>query len=177
MNILLTGFGPFRKVQDNPSARLVQALNGRSCGPARLHGHVLPVTYEGGPTTAVRLARDLQAAMVIGFGVAVSSAVARVERKAVRRREGLDVTGQCPVLEEGPEEIYATADTARLARLLSIKVSEDAGQYVCNAWLYHVTQELSCPVCFVHIPPQGLAPERFQLALSRYLAAGLNGVG
>ena len=51
-------------------------------------------------------------------------------------------------------------------------MSEDAGGYVCNGWLYRVGRALpDTPVCFVHIPPTGLAPERLLEGLRGWLSS------
>ena len=72
MNVLVTGFGPFPGVSDNPTARLVRALDGLQIGRATVIGRVLPVSYRRGPEQAVRLARDHRAVLVVGTGVAAS---------------------------------------------------------------------------------------------------------
>jgi pyrrolidone-carboxylate peptidase len=48
----------------------------------------------------------------------------------------------------------------RLARALGAVLSDDAGRYVCNAWLHRVASALDVPVGFVHVPAEGIAAER-----------------
>ena len=43
--LLITGFGPFEGVDDNPSGQLAQALH----APPRRVGVELPVTFRGAP--------------------------------------------------------------------------------------------------------------------------------
>ena len=52
-----------------------------------------------------------------------------------------------------------------LAQLLDAGVSSDAGGYVCNAWAWTVPQALDAPAAFVHVPPEGMPPERLLAAI------------
>ena len=57
-------------------------------------------------------------------------------------------------------------DVDRFADLLGGVRSDDAGDYVCNAWLYGVQRALSLPVGFLHIPAQGFQPDTLARALA-----------
>lgn len=161
MNVLVTGFGPFPGMSDNPTARLVRALDGLQIGRATVIGRVLPVSYRRGPEQAVRLARDHRAVLVVGTGVAASRANVCVERLAVRVAVGRpDVDGAVDTGLSGADEVHASLDTAALARALGAVASDDAGRYVCNAWLHHVASALDVPVGFVHVPAAGIPVER-----------------
>lgn len=168
--ILVTGFGAFPGVVDNPTATLVRAVDGRSVRGRPVIGRVLPVAYERGPDEAVATARSAGAALVVGLGVAVGRERVAVEARAVRVCEGPDVDGWCPeVPGDGPEVVRSTLDVPALAAALGADVSHDAGRYVCNAWLYRVTRALDVPVGFVHVPPAGLHPERLLTGLRALL--------
>jgi pyrrolidone-carboxylate peptidase len=130
------------------------------------------VSYRRGPQQAIRLARELEVVLVVGFGVAKGRPTVCVERRGVRVEQGsADVDGEVLTGMDGPEEITATADTELLLEALQAQPSDDAGRYVCNAWLYEVTRALSVPVAFVHVPEQGLPPERALQALGRLVRA------
>ncbi|TNE84258.1 MAG: hypothetical protein EP330_30090 [Deltaproteobacteria bacterium] len=163
---MITGFGPFLSVADNPSARLVRALDGVRAGPWRVVGRVLEVSYAGGPAEALRQAELVGAALIVGFGVSRTGGL-RVERTG-RARLGTtpDVRGERPARLEGPDEVRATADAAALATALACRVSDDAGAYVCNAWLHQVAWRSAVPAVFVHIPPEGVSPQRVRDALA-----------
>ena len=68
--VLITGFGPFPGVADNPSARLARALDGRVVGGVRFVGEVLPVSYRRAPAQTLRLAAAHKADAILGTGVA-----------------------------------------------------------------------------------------------------------
>ncbi len=182
--VLVTGFGPFLEVTDNPSGVLARAVDGAVLPglspavlpgfedtPVRVVGRELPVSYARGPAEAVRAAWELGAVAVIGIGVAVSRARVSVERLGRRACGGSpDVDGvvlDALAPSASPEVHGSTLDVERLCAALDADPSDDAGGYVCNAWLYRVAGALpGVAVTFVHVPADGLAPERLLRALS-----------
>lgn len=171
--VLVTGFGPFLDVSDNPSAKLAREIDGRRVAGETIVSHVLPVSFDRGPDEVLRLMRVLgEPKLVLGLGVARSRPRVNVER--VGRRACVptpDVDGV--VLEhlgDGPDEVRATIDVQKLAKALKADLSDDAGGYVCNAWLYRVTRGLpGVPVGFVHVPPSGLEPARLLAGIAALL--------
>jgi pyrrolidone-carboxylate peptidase len=158
----VTGFGPFPGVSDNPTAALALALDGARLGPVPVVGRVLPVQWVEGPRSAIATARAIDAAWVIGFGVAMGRSGVEVETCAVAELVSRpDAAGALPPQLGGPAVVAATIDCARLADALGAGLSSDAGRYVCNAWLHQVTTALpGVGVGFVHVPAEGIAPER-----------------
>jgi pyroglutamyl-peptidase len=179
VNVLVTGFGAFPGVDDNPTARLAMQLDGAVLPgerPEQVIGRVLPVSYRRGPQEAIRLAREHEVALVLGFGVARGRPQVCIERQGVRVEQGSpDVDGETVTGMDGPEVVPATIDTQLLLEALQASPSDDAGRYVCNAWLYEVSRALTVPVGFVHVPEEGLAPERALLALARLVRAPSRG--
>lgn len=178
--VLVTGFGPFLEVRDNPAARAARAVDGAlipwGAGEARVVGRIIPVSYARGPAATMGLARRWRAHAIVGLGVARGRAQIAVERLGRRAplSDSADVDGvRLDDLEPGgPEIVAATGAVDALARALGALVSEDAGGYVCNAWLYRVTracERLASPlqpsVVFVHVPDQGVESERLIGAL------------
>jgi pyrrolidone-carboxylate peptidase len=100
-----------------------------------------------------------------------------VERLAVRVDVGQpDVDGAVDTGLLGADEVRASLDTGALARALGGVASDDAGRYVCNAWLHHVASALDVPVGFVHVPASGIPVERMVDGL-RVLVERLSGDG
>ncbi|MEQ1569292.1 MAG: hypothetical protein ABMA64_26885 [Myxococcota bacterium] len=166
MNVLVTGFGPFPGVEVNPTETLVRALDGRHLGRARIVGAVLPVSYRRGPAMALAAARGCDAALVLGFGVATARDQVWVERRGrfvARGRPDVDHEEE-PDLAPVPE-VRATVDCEALARALGAGLSDDAGDYVCNAWLHRVAHGLAVPVGFVHVPSASIDVERAARAI------------
>ena len=171
--LLVVGFGAFLDVVDNPAATLARALDGAvvdgPAGPVVVVGRVIPVTWRGCVADTVRHAEQVGAAVVLGVGVARTRSRLNVERAATRR-VGLgvaDAAGVC--LEDldptGPEVRHATIPTAAFAAALGADLSDDAGAYVCNAWLYQSLAVFGVPVGFLHLPRLGVDAERVRRAL------------
>jgi pyroglutamyl-peptidase len=162
-NVLVTGFGAFLDVDDNPSGRVARAVDGAEIEGLRIVGVTLPVRYQEGPRQAVALALELDARVVIGLGVDRSTRTVDVETRAWNRTQGLDVAGEQPFELEpgGPDTVGANIDAAAFAEALGGRVDDDAGRYVCNAWLYQVARALTPErrVVFVHVPSEGLDPD------------------
>lgn len=169
--ILVTGFGPFPGVDDNPSAKLVRALQGRTVAGHTIEALVLDVVWGDAADAVIAQAETHQPALVLGFGVAKDRDNVCVETTAVRTCRGLDAHGDEPPGDhQGPEQRGPTLDPGALADLLGADLSDDAGTYLCNAWLYRVPAAIDAPAAFVHIPPQGLNPERVVGALEAWFA-------
>jgi pyroglutamyl-peptidase len=168
--VLVTGFGPFPGVDRNPTAELARALDGTRVGDARIVGIVLPVAYKRGPDLAIATARSIDAALVLGFGVAMRRThvcVEHIGRHVVRGDPDVDKDTD-PGL--APGDVRATLDCAVLARALDAERSDDAGAYVCNAWLHRVTRELAgIPVGFVHVPAESISLDRVRAGLAALL--------
>jgi pyroglutamyl-peptidase len=162
-SILVVGFGPFLDVGDNPAARLARAVDGRTSDGFRVVGREMPVSYRRAPELTAAWAREAGAAAVLGVGVARGRAVPMVERRARGECDGVpDVDGELVAL--AGDRVSPVAD--ELARALGVAVSDDAGRYVCNAWLHRVLDLLpDRPVAFLHVTHDGFDPARLCAAL------------
>lgn len=173
--LLVVGFGPFLEVLDNPAARLARACDGGRAGAHLVVGRDMPVTWFGAVERVVALQAQHDAALVLGVGVARGRELAWVERAGFRRVDGRTPDVDGVVLDDldplGPARRDATLDADALAQALGVGVSEDAGRYVCNAFLYLAPAALPVPVGFLHIPPAGFPPERLLAGLARLVGA------
>lgn len=168
--VLVVGFGPFMDVTDNPAARLARAVDGAQVGPYTVVGRVMPVSYRRAPEDVAALIEALSPVMVIGIGVARGRAVPMVERFGHRHASPnlLDVDREALTdLEPGGPERVESALAGPLAAALELAISEDAGDYVCNAWIYRVCRATSLPTAFIHVPDAGLDPARLLRGLER----------
>ena len=169
MRILLTGFGPFPGVTDNPSARLVETLAGaRSLAPGdcELHTQVLPTEWGAVGTLVPRLLNSLQPHVTIHFGVSRQARSLRIERSAHNRIvPRIDAAGVLPsrrkIHIDGPARLDSFVHAPRLAAALResgvpANSSAHAGSYLCNFLYYHsLSWAMShdpANVLFVHIP-------------------------
>ncbi len=162
---LVTGFGPFPGVDDNPTAAIAAAIGQLALPDVALA--VLPVSWRRGPE-ALRAALDATSAEVgppvvlLHLGVAVGADRLRVERVAAAAcRQALDVDGDLPT--STPSAGAARFDAEALARHLGdaglpAAVSDDAGAYLCNAIFAEGLRWAAARdvlVAFLHVPMPG----------------------
>lgn len=145
--VLLTGFGPFGEVRENPSAALVARLDGEEIAGATVRAVVLDVATERiGDQLASAIAAH-RPAMVLGTGVAAGRCALAFERVAVNIRDFpiADVDGARPcdvsVVEGAPDGLLATLPlramlTACRDAEVPAYLSLTAGAYVCNQLFY-----------------------------------------
>jgi pyroglutamyl-peptidase len=170
VKILVVGFGPFAGVAENPAAALARAVDGLRAPSLEVVGRELPVSYARAPDLTRRWARDVAAEFVLGIGVASRRELPLVERIGRRRADdarpdvdGVRLAELSPAGPDAPDELACPA-AAAVARALQVGLSDDAGSYVCNAWLYQALRS-GVPASFLHVPAAGFPKER--------LAAGL----
>ncbi len=133
----------------------------------------MPVSYERGFELTLALATEHRPAFVLGFGVAVGRAVAMVETTA-RNRANLsiaDIDGSF-ISEHGsgPLQIESRHASA-LALALGLGCSPDAGEYVCNSWMYRALRA-GLNAAFVHLPMEGMDADLVADGFGRFLDAG-----
>lgn len=166
--ILVTGFGPFGAVRDNPSAAIAERLDGRLCGDALIIGAVLPVEIETLEARLATLIERVRPAAVLQFGVAESRIRLSLERRALNRAEFSmpDIHGVSwrnrSLTTDGPPQCEATLPLESIADAwarddLAYEFSDDAGRYLCNASLYfglHLAARYTpAPLWgFIHVP-------------------------
>ncbi len=172
--VLVTGFGAFPGMPVNPTIALVRALDGKTVGAVRFVAAELPVSYRRGPEVALASIQAHRADAVLGFGVSRGIDAPRVETRARWVPEGsVDIEGQTTTLLDGDladgEHVAATWPAAPLAKAMGCATSDDAGDYVCNAWLYQVAAKAKVPAGFVHVPVTPVDPD----AVARAVAAAL----
>ncbi|MCB9677495.1 MAG: hypothetical protein H6737_20470 [Alphaproteobacteria bacterium] len=172
MKLLVTGFGPFLDVRDNPAARVARAVDGASGPGFRVVGREIPVSYARAVEETVRHAREHGVDCVLGVGVAGTRTAPELERFGrARLGQSPDVDGVCAPRLPGPDVLESSLDVVRWAGALGCHISEDAGGYVCNAWLHQVRQRLDVPVGFLHVPPDGIAASWLIAGLARLVTS------
>ncbi len=160
--VLLTAYGPFAGRGVNGSETVARSLDGSEIAGARVQVLVLPVRW-GEPERVVPAAvQRLHPVLVLGLGEGWPDTAA-VERQAVNRAAGADETGIAP-----PASLDSAGPATRLATILfertwfaadaPIRVSADAGTYLCNNLLYVATAQPVPAAGFMHLPPQGDTP-------------------
>ena len=160
--ILVTGFGPFPGVADNPSAALAAAL--AACRRHRPALVAIVLATEWQALAALEgLMRDTAPLAVLHIGVAPRAALPRLETRAynhaARLPDAADARPQERRLDAaGPTIRRAAAVPLSAATNGDLRRSLDPGAYLCNATLYR-SLALSPPwrpLAFLHIPPVAL---------------------
>jgi len=156
--VLLTGFGPFPGVAENPSGWLVEALAAQGSTDCDIHRRVLP-------TLTPRLHADQQPHVMIHFGVSSRAQGLRIERSAHNRAASrADARGALPatpaISPQGAMRLDSGLPVTALAAHLranghAAAASRSCGRYLCN-FLYYRSLEWARPnggdALFVHVP-------------------------
>ena len=164
--VLVTGFGPFPGAPTNPTLDMLRQLAAKGVEGVDLVFTQLPVTFTGvGP--ALREAARCRPDAILMLGLARTRQILNVETLArnVAGRATPDTDGALPtnttLVEGGPATREATWPAAAILASLQraghvATLSDDAGDYVCNAALYYALHErLARLVGFLHVPPTG----------------------
>jgi pyroglutamyl-peptidase len=169
--VLLTGFGPFPGVADNPSAWLAETLARRAApdADAELHARILPTAWQDARFMP-RLYEEMQPRVMIHFGVSERARTFRIERsahnRAARRADARGLMPSAPTIHaDGADRFDTELPAAALAAHLRAcgvpaASSRSAGSYLCNFLYYHSldwSRRQADPrlALFVHIPPLG----------------------
>jgi len=188
LQLLVTGFGPFPGVPENPSERLAHVLANEPPPGWSARARVLSVAFARvGPELDAALAEGA-CDLVLGLGVHRGPYL-RIERRARR-----DPTAQRPDNDGTPgvavprteDTPFARATELELAPLLAAlsgapatwpRPSGDAGGYVCEHTYYHLlgaARAHGARGLFVHVAPTRHLPLALQARALRCLvvAAG-----
>lgn len=172
--MLLTGFESYGGRSVNPAEEIVKALNGAEIDGERIDARTLPVTYaELGPRISA-LIEETSPRAVICLGLWPGEPMIRLERIAANIADfeipdnvGAMVHG--PVIPDGPAALAGTLPLTEirdniLAEDIPCRLSGTAGQFLCNALMYHALTASAAhgpaPACgFIHVPylPQQVA--------------------
>lgn len=190
-SILITGFEPFGGMPDNPSGDAARLLSGTVAGNAQIHCLRLPVTA---PLAWERMRRAIlrhRATVVIAMGVAAGADSLRIECTAkncadypIPDNAGRQPRGQTihrggqpalPIAAPAPDLLRVLTDSG-----LPVRLSHDAGLYVCNDLYYRLLRYVARPhspvrrAFFLHVPEAHvIPPARTAAALRELLVSGV----
>ena len=168
MRTLLTGFGSFGHTVNNPSARIVEHFARVGATGHELTARVLPVSFGRAEHEIRGLLSSGRFEAAVLLGVAGREERIRLERFGrLRATDRTDVDGSLPANPERvtsvPDCYHATVSLEQLfveltAAGLPARLSDDAGDYVCNHTYYATLETIavsSLPTrcLFVHVPP------------------------
>jgi pyroglutamyl-peptidase len=174
MTVLVTGFESYGGRSVNPSEELVGSLDGTVVAGEPVVGRRLAVEYRSvGPAIRAAIA-ELTPCAVIGLGLWPGAPFIRLERVAINQADfeipdNRGLIAREPIVPDGPAAYAATLPLHAIRdRLLAAGIpcalSGTAGEFLCNAVLYHALAACSArspaPPCgFIHVPylPQQVA--------------------
>ena len=168
LRILVTGFGSFPGVHDNPTALLIHALGNHRTRLARLgialEGAVLPVEYAGVEQELETLNETFKPDAILHFGLAARRKFISIETRALNRLSLLhcDAAGvRAPrraIVPGAPLAARSTFPTCQIEAAmrragLKARLSANAGDYVCNETLYlSLARSPARMAGFIHVP-------------------------
>ena len=160
--IVLTGFSAFAGRGVNGSETIARRLDGTLIAGATVSVRILAVRW-GEPERVLPALAASRPRLLLGLGEGFPGRIA-VERIGHNRAGHPDEDGIPPPARLGDGPASRTArfafDPAWFhAAPLPVVASDDAGAYLCNAWLWHASALDLPAVGFVHLPPQGDTPD------------------
>ena len=168
--VLLTGFGPFPGAERNVSADLVRTAARRlrhRYPEVGFHVVILPTEWARAPVALQRQYHRLRPAIAVHFGISSTARTLVIETRAANSCRPLpdakDALPPAPFVSPGgPAALKVTLPIDRILRHLRRHAiphtrSTDAGNYLCNAALYHslwLSREMTPRgrAGFIHIP-------------------------
>ena len=177
--MLLTGFEGYGGRATNPAREVALRLDGTTVAGTVIHGRTLPVNYAEISSRIAGLIDELRPPVVIGLGLWPGEPMLRIERIAAniadfRIADNAGLIAKAPLAEGGPAAFLSTLPIEAIRdRLLEAgipaRLSGTAGQFLCNALMYHalcLCAERAPPPCcgFIHLP---YLPEQVALLLDQ----------
>jgi pyroglutamyl-peptidase len=177
--LLITGFGPFPGMPFNPTGPLVRRLASMrrpALADWRIASHVFQTSYAAVDDDLPALIAQHRPDALLMFGVAGRTRHIRIETLARNRLTRIlpDVSGKLTargvIMRNAPAAIAMRAPAMRLlaaARTtrLPVKLSNDAGRYLCNYLCWRAAETLAAGnaprlAAFVHVPKVRRTPGR-----------------
>ena len=165
MRVLLTGFEPFGKYNENSSWAVAEKV--AACGVEGVSVARLPVTFAGVGTALRKAVEKYCPDAIVMLGQAAGIDYIKLERIAINMMDaaGADNEGhradEEPICVDGPAALFTNTDVKGLRKAveeqgIAAKVSNSAGLFVCNRLYYEALQlcneKPGVKALFVHLP-------------------------
>lgn len=165
MRILITCFMPFRERAKNGSQVLARHLLTQHLQSSHQIDEVrvvdIPVRWGAVESVINPVVESWQPDVIMGIGEGGPTSIA-LETIGRNIRQGEDVDGAPPpdavIVGNGEPERkcrFSFSWTHHIPLAFPLKLSIDAGEYLCNNALYYICGTGCGSVGFVHVPPQG----------------------
>ena len=174
MRLVVTGFGPFGDVKENPSRELALRISADPPSGWETDVRSLEVTYRDA-LEALEEMKAIAPGVLFELGLHGADDRMRLElfgwRNVSDKPDNEGVVGSMEMLPRGPEAIPSSLFTGGLAEWIDhprLVESESAGAYLCNFWYYATLAGLPDVRCgFVHVPhSEGSRPDGPHMTLA-----------
>ena len=167
LRLLLTGFEPFGKYNDNSSWAVAEKV--AACGfvGAEVVAMRLPVSFAGVGTALRKAVKECSPDVVIMLGQAAGIDFIKLERIAINMMDATTpdndgyLPDEEPICATGAAALFTKSDIKDLRGAVEthgipVKISNSAGLYVCNRTYYEAlrlcNERPGMKVLFVHLP-------------------------
>ena len=165
--VLLTGFGPFGKYNENSSWAVAEKVTACGVVDAEVIAMRLPVSFAGVGIALRRAVEECHPDVIIMLGQCAGVDYIKLERIAVNMMDATiaDNNGYIPdeepICADGAAALITDMDIKELRRVVEelgipAKVSNSAGLYVCNRTYYEAlrlcNERPGMKALFVHLP-------------------------
>lgn len=167
LRLLLTGFEPFGKYNDNSSWAVAEKV--AACGfvGAEVVAMRLPVSFAGVGTALRKAVEECSPDVVIMLGQAAGIDFIKLERIAINMMDATTpdndgyMPDEEPICADGAAALFTNTDIKELRGAVEeqgipAKVSNSAGLYVCNRTYYEAlrlcNEKPGLKALFVHLP-------------------------
>ncbi|MBQ6172229.1 MAG: pyroglutamyl-peptidase I [Clostridia bacterium] len=166
MKILLTGFEPFGGEEINPSWMTVKLIADTQPS-ADIFPLLLPVEYYKSVDVAINAVNDFAPDIILSVGQAGGRTCVNFENVAVNIADSDTPDNAGVILHtvnriNGPDRLYSTLPLAEMAEAINkkgfpVKISQNAGRFVCNHVFYGILNyisdhKLDIKAGFAHVP-------------------------
>ena len=163
--ILLTGFEPFHKSNQNPSQEIVKEI-AQDALLSQVQTLVLPVEFGRAAEILCKKIVEIQPDVVICLGQAEGRSAITPEQVAINIDDARipDNSGNQPndnpIVAGGPDAYFSTLPTKKLIEVIEesgapASLSLSAGTFVCNHVFYavqHFCRDKNIQSGFIHVP-------------------------
>jgi len=146
MKILVYGFGPYKKWDDNITVDVLSLLEERD----NLHRKVFDVEFN--EDMFLDEIRSIAPDTIIGMGQHPRARKIRIERTSVNRKRNSRKEEPAPIHLGGLEKVYVRL---KIPPGPDTRVTYDAGDYVCNFSMYVIGRycaDNGIKYAFLHVP-------------------------
>jgi len=164
--ILLTGFGPFHDVLDNPTGALMAHFQKHPFRNVLMKTMILDVTFGNSVQPVIKEINRYQPDYIYSFGLMGSADKINIESRAINLSEGIDNDNEerhkDPVIEKGPLFYHASVSIRKILKSLqdvniSARINQKPSTFVCNHLFYSLLNfveqnHLPMKVGFIHVP-------------------------